>query len=227
MDQERPTTVRRRRYVSPPPPLEPYTEEDELHWSLSLIRLVTGPVLCVILDLYNSASLFKRVLVWQLSSIVVAMEYMQQNNPEPLLSAILAMTKIGLVGNCIAAVTLQLRRRAERIPMLGNLLFRTPLLVGSSTEIAMVLVVLNQKGAAATDSFFVGIMYAKLLFVGALCFIFYSIRPAQQRSSLSTANSSDVVQLLFVGGLMVLASAPRIQSRLEPSHLDQTNLCGR
>lgn len=137
------------------------------------------------------------------------------------------MTKIGLVGNCIAAVTLQLRRRAERIPMLGNLLFRTPLLVGSSTEIAMVLVVLNQKGAAATDSFFVGIMYAKLLFVGALCFIFYSIRPAQQRSSLSTANSSDVVQLLVVGGLMVLASAPRIQSRLEPSHLDQTNLCVR
>ena len=226
MEQEWATTVRRRKNESPPPPVEIYAE-DELHWSLSIIRLVAGPLLCVMLDLYNSASLFSRVLIWQLSSIVVAMEYMQQSNPEPLLSALLAMIKMGLVGNCIAAVTLQLRRRAERIPMLGNLLFRTPLLVGSSTEIAMVLVVLNQKGAAATDSFFVGIMYAKLLFVGALCFIFYSIRPAQQRSSLSTANSSDVVQLLFVGGLMVLASAPRIQSRLEPSHLDQTNLCGR
>lgn len=214
MDQTRPVTGRRRRLTSPPPPWTPV--EGRLPWSLCLINSMFSPILYILNDLYDSATTFHRVLILELVSVLSAIQLMPVTKPDPLLSLILEMIKIGLVGDCIYAVAAQLRRRSEKNLMLRSLLSKATLLFGSSTEVALTLLLLRQSKVPAAERVLVGSVYAKVLVMGAVCLISRRFGPAQSALSMHTADCSDVFRLLMVGGMLILSSAPHILSRSRP-----------
>lgn len=158
-----------------------------------------SPILYILNDLYDSATTFHRVLILELVSVLSAIQLMPVTKPDPLLSLILEMIKIGLVGDCIYAVAAQLRRRSEKNLMLRSLLSKATLLFGSSTEVALTLLLLRQSKVPAAERVLVGSVYAKVLVMGAVCLISRRFGPAQSALSMHTADCSDVFRLLMVG----------------------------
>ena len=223
-DQQAPDHHRRRK--SPPPSTQPVVEGHS-HWSICLVKNIAEPVSCVLQNLYHATSTFHRVVVWQLLLIIVAIEHLPRKDADPLLSVVLRMSKIALVGDGIAAITCQLQRQSEASPFLASLLSKALLLTGSCTEMAMTLVLFNKGDTRAAQEFMTGTIYAKLLFGGAVCTISSVLRPAMLQSSAHWSDSKDTLHLLTIGGLLVLASAPHIQSRFALLHHDRTNSCDR
>lgn len=198
-----------RRYSSPPPAFS----NNGRHWSLCWLRELGTSTLTVLEDIYQETSLFHRVLISQLIVVVVAIELLRPNRADPLLSAVLEMIKIGLVADRISAVTLQLRRLFGSSRVLDFLLNKVPLVAGSSTELVLAILIFRNEKLSTAESFLIGSAYAKTLAMGALCLVLHGLCPGLPRVNTWTADWPIVLRLLGSSGVLVFASAPRMESR--------------
>lgn len=195
--------------------------EARLHWSLFPLVILISSTISVLNDLYDAATTFHRVLILELLSIVAVIRFMSLREPDPLLGLILEMIKIGLVGGCIYAVTAQLRRRCKTNMLLRRLLCKATFVFGSSTEMALTLMLLRQGNVLGAERVLVGSVYAKILVIGTTCLIPRRHVSAQAASGARATDFSDIVRLLIVGGLLVLSSAPHILSTSVPLYRSQ------
>lgn len=214
MNQTRPSPSLRRRLISPPPP---GTSTTQLHWALYLLRSFALSSLSAVGEVYHATSTFHRVLVSQLLLTIVAVELMRSVEADPLLSTILGMVKVGLVGDCIFSVVHQLRRRSSSRALLETVLCEAPLLTGSSTELVLTILFIRDETASAAEEFLIGTIYAKLLVIGAMCLVSHGLYLSSSDVTVWPEAWSDVLHLLIIGGILVFASAPQIQSRSVPS----------
>ena len=220
MDQTWPGRGRRERLASPSPP--PGLSEICLHWSLRPLATLIGSTSSVMSDLYDSATTFHRVLILELLSIVAVIRFISSGQPDPLLGSVLELIKVGLLGACIYAVTTQLRRRCKKNMLLRRLLCRATFLFGSSTEMALTLVLFKQGKVPAAERALVGSVYAKILVIGAICLISGRRIPGQAASGAQATDFFNIIRLLIVGGLLVLSSAPHILSTSIPPWYSQS-----
>ena len=214
MDQTWPLRGRRERLTSPPPPST--ISEGRSRWGLCPLAILIDPTISIVNDLYDAATTFHRVLVLELLLILAATRFMQSGEPDPLLSLILEMIKIGLVGDCIFAVTAQLRRRCKTNMLLKRLMCKATFVFGSSTEVALTFMLFRQGKVSAAERVLVGSSYAKTLVIGAICLISRRRVPGQSALGARVTGHSDIIRLLIVGGLLVLSSAPHILSKSVP-----------
>ncbi|KAF9730291.1 hypothetical protein PMIN01_12224 [Paraphaeosphaeria minitans] len=155
---------------------------------------------------------FHRVLISQLPMVLVAVELLRSGRTDPLLSLVLGLINIGLVADCNSILTLRMRRLSGSSGVLASLLRNVPIVTGPSAELALAIRVLRDNRPSSSDRFLVGSVYAKALAMGASCLILQGLRGRSPRVDMP-AESSIVPWLLGVSGVLVLASAPHIESK--------------
>ncbi|KAL5371987.1 hypothetical protein PMIN06_012793 [Paraphaeosphaeria minitans] len=144
--------------------------------------------------------------------VLVAVELLRSGRTDPLLSLVLGLINIGLVADCISILTLRMRRLSGSSGVLASLLRNVPIVTGPSAELALAIRVLRDNRPSSSDRFLVGSVYAKALAMGASCLILQGLRGRSPRVDMP-AESSIVPWLLGVSGVLVLASAPHIESK--------------
>ena len=165
-------------------------------------------------DLYHATSALHRIVVWQMLLAIIAMRLMGPVKMDPLLLAGLGIIKLGLVGHFIFGVVVQLHRQSRSSSLLTTLLRKAPLLAGSSTELSMAILLLRTNRTVAAEQLFIGSVYAKVLVIGALCLISHGLYLPRPSSGAEMPILSDIIRLLIVGGMLIIASAPRVQGTL-------------
>ncbi|KAF9730134.1 hypothetical protein PMIN01_12067 [Paraphaeosphaeria minitans] len=198
---------RRRRYLSPPPPFLTNRAHSP---TLSLGKL--GRSVWSALDaMCQDISPFHRVLISQLLMLLVAVELLRSGRADPLLSFVLGLMKIGLVADCISILTLRMRRLSGSSGVLAFLLRNVPIVTGPSAELALAIHVLRRNKPSTANSFLIGSVYAKPLAMGASCLILQGLH-ARIPGIDMPPESPIVPWLLGVSGVLILASAPHIDS---------------
>jgi Ca2+/H+ antiporter len=207
-------SLRRSRYLSPPPPLW----SDRPYGAVGFLRKVATAVEAASHNMYRDTSPFHRLLISQLLVVVVSIELLKPDRADPLLLGSLGLIKIALVADCISIATLRMRRISSSNEALNSLLCRVPFATGPFVELALATQMLRQNTPSSANRFLIGSIYAKLLLAGACCLILHGLRCASATVELRSAKVSPVPWLLGVSGALILASAPQIESMFRFPH---------
>jgi hypothetical protein len=171
------------------------------------------PLLTVFTDVYYSLSTLHCVLVSNLVSAAAGIEILRLDRDNPTISVVLETLKIALVADCIFVVTVQLRRRSGTDPTLDFLLAKGPMVIGSSTEIALATSLLQNGDISSSGTFLVGSIYAKLLVLGASCVALSGTLAGRSTTrSRHAAQVTSAWRLALSGGLVCI-TVPSISSR--------------
>jgi hypothetical protein len=164
-------------------------------------------------DIYQETSPFHRFLIPQLLIVVTAIELLRPDRTDSLLYVLSALIKIGLVADCISVVTLHVRGLSASNDFLAFLLCQTPLVTGPFAELALVVSVSRSNTPSSTKTFLIGGLYAKLMVIGSFCIMLHATRSIWTATSTMEGQIGDL--LLGFSGILVLASAPSIESTFE------------
>jgi Ca2+/H+ antiporter len=205
---------RRSRYLSPPPP----TRLDRRYRAHDPLKQVGTAMAAALQNMHRDTSAFHRLLASQLLVVVVFMELLKTDRPDPLLSVLLGLLKVALVADCTSIMTLRMRRIASSSKVLDSLLSRVPFAAVPVVELALAMQMLRQKPPSSANRFLTGSIYAKLLVAGACSTILYGLRCGSAAVELRSTKMSPVPWLLGMSGALVLASAPQIESMFRGPH---------
>ncbi|KAH8710262.1 hypothetical protein GQ44DRAFT_776633 [Phaeosphaeriaceae sp. PMI808] len=198
----------RTRYFSPPPD---YLMDRPI-WPLRTLKGVITTILNTLEDLCQDTSPFHRILILQLLMVIAAIELFRLDQADSLLSVFSGLIKVGLVADCSSIVTFHLRRLSASNTILSFLLCNAPLISGSFVELAFTMVVLRGDTPTMANRFLAGSVYAKPLVMGGFCLILHGLRTGFSGAEPRTVESSIIPWVLGVSGVLVLVSAPRIES---------------
>jgi Ca2+/H+ antiporter len=152
------------------------------------------------------------MLISQLLMVLVAVELLRSGRTDPLLCLVLGLIKLGLVADCISILTLHMRRLSGSSSVLAFLLCNVPIVTGPSAELALAMHALRENKSSTTNMFLMGSVYAKALAMGASCLILQGLRARIPGIDMQ-AESPIVPWVLGVSGVLILASAPHIDSK--------------
>jgi hypothetical protein len=196
------------RWRSPPPP-SPTTQ---MRGSLYLLEELGKPVLCALIDICQDISAFHRILFSQLLVVTAAVELLRPDQTDHVLSVLLGVVKLALIVDCISIVTHHLIQLSVSNKVLDFVLYRTPLVTGPLSELALAMLMLKDGATSTAKNFLIGCVYVKPLLAGALCLGFYGPRPGSPGIQSQTTELPIVSQFFLVGGVLVMVSAPTVES---------------
>jgi hypothetical protein len=157
------------------------------------------------------------ILMMYLVVAITAIEYMRPDRNNIVLSLAIDVTKVGIVGCFLFHITHLLRHRSTSRPFLQFFLEKMPLVVGSSTELLVAVGLFKSGKASSAGAFVIGSAYAKPLVIGALYLVSQGIRTRQPRINTLDGTRSSTIRYLAYGGLLLFASATKIEGRFEIS----------
>ncbi|KAL5389112.1 hypothetical protein PMIN02_007460 [Paraphaeosphaeria minitans] len=195
------------RYLSPPPP----SLDDPTPWSIASIGQLARSAWRALEAMCQGISPFHRVLISQLLMVLVVVELLRSGRTDPFLSLVLVLIKVGLVADCISILTLRMRRLSGSSRLMAFLLRNVPLVTAPCAEMALTVRVLRENKPSTANKFLVGSVYAKTLAMGASCLILQGLH-ARMPGVDMWAESAIFPRLLSVSGVLILASAPNIDS---------------
>jgi hypothetical protein len=180
--------------------------------SLYLLEGLGKPVLCALIDICQDTSAFHRILLSQLLVVTAAVELLRPDQTDHVLSVLLGVVKLALIVDCISIVTHHLIQLSVSNKVLDFVLYRTPLVTGPLSELALAMLMLKDGATSTAKNFLIGCVYVKPLLAGALCLGFYGPRPGSPGIQSQTTELPILSQFFLVGGVLVMVSAPTVES---------------
>jgi hypothetical protein len=136
---------------------------------------------------------------------VVAIDVFRLDHNDLTISIISDLLKIVLVADGIKVLTEQLRCRSGSDSILDFLLEKGPLMIGSSSELAVTTLLLKRGETASTETFLIGSTYAKLLVMGASSLVIQCISSGRYLATSRYDEFPSSIWLLAMSGAVVVA----------------------
>ncbi|KAF2022612.1 hypothetical protein EK21DRAFT_95571 [Setomelanomma holmii] len=147
-----------------------------------------------------------QILLFLIAAVSVV-EFLRPHRSDVKLSIALDLVTLGILASAISNTTLWLKNQYSSHFMVHLLLNDMPWIAVSSTEMALIIRLLEDKKAPKVGVFLLGSAYAKLLMVGPLSLLVQVAWPDLLHTNTSENIKPRTIQLLGYSGALVLACA--------------------
>lgn len=164
-----------------------------------------GPSFFVLKHLHDGTPNLHRILLSHLAVAVVAIKTLQLERADPYTPIALDTIMFAVMAYGIFRVASHLKHRS------GSLLGKGSLMMTSSTELAIVTLLLQHEDAARAGKFLTGMIYGKLFVMGALCLLLRDIFPGNLPSAQLHQSRSTSAWMLALSSGLIFATATGAQ----------------